>query len=113
MSWIVLIGDESLNIDSLKKINHYGCKGTYILPSKRCAIAYNDDYIYYDSADDLLHYYDKNESGSIPFNNPRFILMSYSSSNILKKVLSQDNFLKGVYIDNNKGDIVPLEKFIS
>ena len=113
MSWIVLIGDESLNIDSLTKINHYGSMSTYTLSSKRCAVAYNNDYIYYDSADNLLNYYDKDESKSIPFNNPKFILMSYSSHNILKKVLSQDNFLKGVYVDNNKGNIVPIEKFIS
>jgi len=113
MSWIVLIGDESLNIHLLEKINHYGSMNTYTLPSKRCAVVYNNDYIYYDSVDNLLKYYDKNESKNIPFNNPRFILMSYSSKNILKKVLSQDNFLKGVYVDNDDGDIVPIEEFIS
>jgi len=113
MSWIVLIGDENLNIDSIKRINHYGCRNTYTLQSKRCAIEYNKDYIHYDLVDNLLNYYDKNESTNIPFSNPHFILMSSSSKDIIKKVLRQDNFLKGVYVDPDDGDIVPIEKFIS
>ncbi len=113
MSWIVLIGDENLNIDSIKKIKHYGCNNCYTLPSKRCAIEYKKDYIYYDFVDNLLDYYNENESENIPFSNPHFILMSSSSNDMLKKVLRQDNFLKGVYVDTNDGDIVPIETFIS
>lgn len=82
-----------------------------MLPLNRYSIEYKKDYIYYDFVKDLINYYEKNDVIKIPFSNPNFILMSCSSKDILNKVLSQDNFPKEVYIDDDKGRIVPVEKF--
>ena len=37
--------------------------------------------------------------------------MIYSSEKRMKEVLRQDNFIKGIFVDNDDGDIIPIEEF--
>ncbi len=112
MSWVVLIGDGNFNLDSIQNIKHYDSKSSYKLPFDRYAIQYDVDFIFYDQVRDLKNYYDKKDLDKIPYRNPNFILMSSSSDEVMEKVLKQDNFLKDVYVDNDHGSIVPIDKFI-
>ena len=49
----------------------------------------------------------------ITFINPTIIMMTYTSSERVRKVLSRDNFPKDIYIDNDFGLIVSLTEFIN
>ncbi len=113
MIWVVLIGDNNLNIDYIKNVKHYESKACYTLPLNRCSIEYKDEYISYDFIENLLNYYNKNDMAKIPFKNPNFILMSGSSKEILSKVLKQNNFPKNIYVDDDSGNIIPLNEFIA
>jgi hypothetical protein len=39
-------------------------------------------------------------------------MMIYRLEERMKKVLQQDNFLKGIYVDNDFGLIVPIKEYI-
>jgi hypothetical protein len=38
--------------------------------------------------------------------------MIYQSKERMKKVLQQDNYIRNIYVDNDYGLIIPIEKFI-
>ena len=37
--------------------------------------------------------------------------MTYTSEELMKGILLQDNFLKDIYIDDDQGSIIPIEEF--
>ena len=113
MQYIILIGDESLTIESVKGIEHYGSTSSHDASSARAryCVVYDEDRIFYAYDDDASEYNDE-ELLRIPFENPRFITMVYRSAERMKQVLKQDNFLKGIYVDDDAGSILPIEDFI-
>lgn len=112
MKWIILIGDENLNLGLIKEIEHYDSIYMRDLRVDRLVVDYGKEHIIYDYVENLLNDYDEEELLSIPFSNPKFIMMVYTSDELMKKVLSQDNYLRGIYVDNDKGLILPIEKYI-
>lgn len=78
----------------------------------RHCVDYGTDHVFYDCGANLIEEYEKEDLPKIPFNNPNFIMMVYTSEDRVKKVLQQNNFLKGIYVDNDHGLIVPIEEFI-
>jgi len=112
MKWITLIGDETLTLDLVKSNKHLGSARSYDVWEDRYCVDYDSDHIFYDYFEDMTDQYDDSERKIIPFNNPHFIMMVYRSGDRVKEVIQQDNFLRGVYVDNDSGLIVPIEKFI-
>ena len=115
MQYIVLIGEGDLTLDSVKRLEHYGTTSSHDVPGieERYWVNYGDDYIYYDYEVNLANEYEAGELDVIPFKSPSFIVMSYSSEERLLSILRQDNFLKGIYVDDDYGNIVPIEEFIA
>jgi hypothetical protein len=112
VQWIILIGDESLDINSVRKIKHFGKNKKSDLSSDRFVVDYGDEgHVFYQYANDIIDDYEEEERKTIPFKNPHFILMTYTSEELMKKILKQDNFLKGIYVDDDYGNIVPIEQF--
>jgi hypothetical protein len=114
MKWIILIGDDKLTLDSIKTIQHSGSLNSYDIPEmgERFCVEYGDDHIFYDYDDIVSNDYEKAELEKIPFSTPHFIMMVYQSEERMKNILKQDNFLKGIYIDDDHGHIMPIEEFI-
>ena len=113
MKWVILIGDETLTLESIKVIKHDDSTSSYDVWEGRYCVDYGtQDHIFYDFFDDMVGQYSESELNKIPFNTPHFIMMVYKSEERMMAILSQENFLKGIYIDNDYGLIVPIEEFI-
>ena len=112
MQWLILIGDESFDLDTIKSIKHYGCVKCYDVPEieGRYCVDFGEDHIFYDYDENIDEFED--DLIKIPFLTPHFVTMIYTSKNRVKSVLKQDNFPANIYVDNDYGMILPLEKFI-
>jgi hypothetical protein len=114
MQYIVLIGDNNLTLDAIKSVEHYGSIKRYEVPEieGRYCVDYGKEHIFYDFESGVEQDYEKEDLQKIPFSEPHFIMMVYSSEKYMKRVLQQNNFLKGIYVDNDHGLILPLEEYI-
>ena len=111
MQWIILIGDENFDLSSIKTIKHYESIQCYDVDENRYCVDYGKDHIFYD-LDNLADVYEEDELLKIPFKNPCFIVMVYTSKKLMRKILQQDNYLRDIYVDNDYECILPIEKFI-
>ena len=114
MQYIILIGDETLTLDSVKSIIHCDSVNSYDVTeiNNRYCVNFGSDHIFYDYEGSSTEDYEENDLKRIPFTKPNFIVMVYTSKERMKKVIQQENFLQDIYIDNDLGLIVPLEEFI-
>ena len=115
MKWITLIGDETLTLESVKSIKHDDSISCHDVYEGRFCVEFGDDHIFYDYFDvcDVVdNQYTETVISKTPFNNPHYILIVYRSGERVKKIIQQSNFLRGVYVDNDAGVIVPIEEFI-
>ena len=117
MQYIILIGDELLTINSLKSIDHYGSTRSHTNDDGRHWVIFDDEYVYYDFESEMSNgYYTKKELrkilSEIPFAKPRTVTMGYNSRERMMQVLKQDNFLRGIYVDDDAWNILPIEEFI-
>ena len=114
MQYVILIGSEELTLASVKSIEHYGCTHCYDVPEigERYCVDYGEDHIFYDFAESIVNDFDKEDLEKIPFKKPHFITMVYTSEERVKKVIQQNNFLRGIYVDNGYGRLLPIEEFI-
>ena len=113
MKYIILIGDENFNLDAIKAINHYGSVNEYNISKTRYCVDYGIDHIFYDFEGKFLDGFEKPDLEKIPFVNPNFIMMIYTSEERMKSVIQQANFLREIYIDNDFGVITSIEEYIS
>jgi len=114
MQWITLIGDKSLNLNEIKRIKHYGSIDCYdVLEMQyRYCVDYGQEHIFYDDQGATIGDYEETDLIRIPYENPHFVMMIYTSEEIVKKVIRQKNYLTGIFIDNGYDLIVPIEEFI-
>ena len=116
MQWIILIGDSRLTLDSVKAIKHNGSIRSYDIPEMgaRYCVEYRDDHIFYDyeEGEDAIRDFEEDDLVKIPFKNPHTITMIYQKEERMKEILRQDNFLRGIYVDDDHGRIMPIEEFI-
>jgi len=114
MQWITLIGDKSLNLNEIKMIEHYGSVDCYDVLDVQCryCVDYGQAYIFYDDQGASKGDYEETDLMKVPFENPHFVMMIYTSEEIVKELLQQKNYLTEIYIDNGYDLIVPIEEFI-
>lgn len=112
MQWIILIGNSNFTLDTVKSIEYYESIKTYDVNKNRFCVDYEEDHIFYDYIDSLQDDYELDELKKIPITSPNFIMMTYTSKERLKKILQQKNFPQDIYIDNDFGLILPIERFI-
>lgn len=112
MQWIILIGNEGFNLNLIRNLQHYGENKTTGLTENRIVVDYGHDHVFYESAEDIMNDYEEDDIKRIPFPNPQFIMMTYTNENLMKQILSQENFPRGIYIDDDNGNIMPIEDFI-
>ena len=100
MRWLILIGDEKFDIDTIKAIKHWGCVDCYDVSCMkgRYCVDFGTDHIFYDV----------NES--IEAVESHFHKIPYAFPHFIKNILKQNDFPKNIYIDN--GLLMPLKRFI-
>lgn len=113
MQWIILIGDERFDLNKIKAIEHYGSIDSYDVPEieGRYCVDFGDDHIFYDF-NDMIEDYEKDELNNIPYDNPNFVTVIYTSKNCIRNILKQDDFPDIIYVDNGFGLILPIKEFI-
>ena len=114
MQWIILIGDKNFDLNTIKKIKHNGSINSYDvngIPNRYC-VDFGDNHIFYDFDNQIKTDYDVEELKKIPYTNPNFIIMTYTSEECVRKILGQDSFPDTIYIDNDYGLILPIKEFI-
>ena len=57
--------------------------------------------------------YEEDELSSIPYKEPHFIMLTYSSIGILYKVISQSNYPENIYVDDTEGFIGHIKDYIN
>jgi hypothetical protein len=112
MQWITFIGDSNLSLDSIKLIQHYGSISCHDVGETRFCVSYGVDHIYYDFVDESIQDYQPGDLDIVPYQHPHVIMMVYTSIDLMRRVIRQDNFLRNVYVDNGYDLIVPIEEFI-
>lgn len=115
MQWIILIGNENFNLNTIRAVEHYGSIDSYDVTEieGRYCVDFGDDHIFYDFVDiDIIEEYEKDELNKIPYINPNFIVMIYTSKTRIRNILKQDNFPDNIYVDNDFGLIVSIKEFI-
>lgn len=112
MRWIILIGNENFDLNTIKAVEHYGSIDSYDVQEieDRYCVDFGDDHIFYDFVD-IIEEYEKDELNKIPYANPNFIMMIYTSKTRIRNILKQDNFPDNIYIDNDFGVILPIKEF--
>lgn len=111
MRWVILIGSGDFDINSVRKIKHFGDNKVTELSPNRFVVDYGNEHVFYEYAEDIINDYEKEDLNVLPFDNPHFIIMTYTSEELMKKILHQDNFLKDIFVDDDNGNIVPIEQF--
>ena len=112
MQWIILIGNEEFTLDTIKLIKHNNSVKCYDINENRYCVDYGEKgHIFYDYAD-ISYDYEEDELRKIPFDKPHFIMMVYTSTELIKEILTHDNFPHGIYIDDDNGQVRSIEKFI-
>lgn len=112
VQWIILIGNEDFNLNHIRNLKHYGQNKTTNLAENRFVVDYGDDHVFYESSEDIINDYEEVDVERIPFSCPQFIMMTYTNENLMKQILSQENFPRGIYIDDDNGNIISIEDFI-
>jgi len=110
---IILIGDERFNLDFIKNLPKSVDTRSHEPDDSRYVLEYVNDRIYYDYLPEGILDYEKSELLHLPFRSPRFIAMLYTSNEIMRDFfLKNAKYLANIYIDNDLGEIVPIQEFM-
>lgn len=114
MKWIILIGDEKFELDSLRYIEYTGDNKVSDIDSEKFIVDYGKDYVSFEYANDIIEDYEVDELKNLPFKTLHFIMMTYSSKELMEEIISQDNFVKNVYVDEDKvdGTLISINEFV-
>ena len=110
MKWISIIGDRNLTIASIQRMMHSGAVRTYNVSDDRFCAEYPDGHIFFDYNTDLSDWQDTFEK--LPFQAAAVIMLVYQNAANVRHVLTQPDFPKNVYVDNDFGMLLPLQEYV-
>lgn len=104
--WVILIGDSNNTISRYENIIFSGSK-KIIKTAHQIDIFYENDYAQFleDNRKLIIGDYEQTELEKIPFGNIKMIMLKYSDIDILKKIVSADDFPKDIIIDCDGVDL--------
>lgn len=113
LKWIILIGDENFDLNTIKDVEHDNCTACYDVEKikNRYCVEFDKDYIFYDYITDTDEFAEV--LNQIPFRNPHFVMMTYKDEKRVLHILGQENFPKNIYVDNDYGRIGPVSDFVN
>lgn len=110
MKYISILGDRNLTLASIQKMNHTGAVRTYNVSDDRFCVEYPDGHLFFDYSTDLSDWQD--ELKTLPFQAAAVITLVYQNAANARHVLTQPDFPKDVYVDNDFGVLLPLKDYI-
>lgn len=98
--WVILIGDKSFSLNSFSDMKFYG-KTELKMGKHYIQALYKSDYVSFDEDYDLhiRNGYETEELNSLPFNDAKMIMLTYSNIDILKNIICEEAFPKDIMID--------------
>lgn len=115
MKWVILIGDNGFEINTLREIEFPKSKKVIDRDPQCFTVEYEHGYVCFERDDDIIQDYDEKELHNIPFTTPHFIVMRYSMEQLMINILKLDDFPKDILIDddNIKWGILPVDIFLN
>lgn len=112
MQWVILIGDEQFDLNTLKLVKYQNCTKCYDVEGikGRYCVEFDQEYIFYDYDLDISDY--REDFPIIPYQKPHFIMMIYRSKKLVRNILQLKDFPNNIYVDNDYGIVLPITKFI-
>lgn len=109
--WVILIGNDDLSIEQFESMRFEG-NTSLTRNSASLSIQYSDGYAnFIDDKDGLIiSDYEPEEIKALPFNTPVMIMLVYSNYEILKRIVSSNDFPENCIIDCD-GVQLGLEQF--
>ncbi len=121
MQSIILIGDEKFNINTISNIKFKGAIKSYFTNKSRYVVEYKNSHIFFDIGYEtdydysIVNDYDDYELEKLPFQNYKFIIMSYRNIEdlkALKEFFNLSNKKITLFVDDDKGSIVDLKTYM-
>ncbi len=113
MQSVIIIGDENLSIDRIEEIEYDGfVEINRVEDMNLLTLEFSGGRVYLDYNEKIALDYDEEEIECISIKNPKFIVIRYSSNEVLKKLLNKLYIFKGLLVDDDMGNIVDLESFL-
>lgn len=99
--WVILIGDERFNLDTIKNMKFIGCERIAEHEEKQLDVFYKKGYVSFQSDFDGLIRgdYSPEEISCLPYKEPHFISMQYSDLDLLKRIIGSTDFPGDILID--------------
>lgn len=101
--WVILIGDAGFEYSRIKAMEFEGRILINDFGEKQFDVIFDDGYVsfQFDFDEVIKHDYSSEELKNLPYNNPQFILMKYSTQRLLKSIIGSKDFPKNILIDCN------------
>lgn len=111
MERIILIGDETFDLDFFKcKTYAEGIKN-YILSEREVQLRYGDDVVKLEAVNHIINEYDENERKKISFKNPKILMMTFSDKELLMTILKDSSLPNTLFVDDLT-QVMKLEEFV-
>jgi len=105
--WIILIGDEDFDFNTIKSMAFYDCIRVSEYENKQFDVYFKNGYVSFqnDWNGMIKSDYPPEELALLPYKNPHFILMQYSNPELLNYVITLKDFPGNVLIDCDGVDL--------
>jgi hypothetical protein len=110
MKSINILGDRNLTLANIQEMRHTGTTRTYYVSDNRFCTEFPDGHIFFDYNTDLSDWQDTLEK--LPFQAAAVIMLVYQNAANVRHVLTQPDFPKNVYVDNEFGMLLPLQEYV-
>lgn len=99
--WVIFIGDRGFDLDTIRAMSFAGKTEVRDYGQKQLDVLFREGYVSFRFDDDgwIRNDYPPETLQRLPYAEPRFILMRYSTQELLEKIVSSDDFPKDILID--------------
>lgn len=110
MERIILIGDETFDLDFFKTKMYSDEIKNYSLSEREVQLRRGDDVVKLEAVNYIINEYDENERKNISFENPKILMITFSDKKFLMTILQDESLPKEILVDD-LSRIMKLEEF--
>jgi hypothetical protein len=112
---IIIIGGSPSIFDRVKSMRFPGNVARYDVDATRYCVDFGTDHVFIDDDDEGLvaKDFEAGELDALPFAEPHSVTLVYTAEERMRQIVSQEDFPKDVYIDNDFWLTLPVEEFIA
>ncbi|MGL4108487.1 hypothetical protein [Clostridium sp. LP20] len=112
MKSIILIGDDSLELSKIQKLELDGCINCSEIFENSLGIELKSGRLYLDYSNDIGLDYEEEELNTIKIEKPKFISIEYSTIDALKILLEALLNCTNLLVDDDKGNIIDIRTYL-